>query len=518
MATNRIGGGHGVLLIVLGLVACSSDGAGNDVEPGGETQLLWQDTAGLFAEGFGTVRFMANDGNTLDALTYRASLFDPATGPVWFVMHGASRDAERYIDSAAPAAERHAALAIVIRFPKSLYPSSSSYTLGVTSSGKADGVALREGRWAKPEQYRYAEVENVFDGVRTTLGGRQTGYFLFGHSAGAQFTHRLLTFLEAPRVLAAVAANAGWYTLPRNDDRPETTLPYGLAGTPVDPRKLERYFGMPFAVLLGERDTTTPATDRLVRGTPEAMAQGEHRLARGRYYHAAAAEIAAETNADFAWRLAIVPRARHSAAQMVDSAAGVLFTPERSRCESTPAAEASDLIMTEVLADPPQGMAGDANGDGIRDPSDDEFVEFVNTGDRSICLAGYSLGDAEDPERHVFPLGTELAGGTALVVFGGGVPLAGEFGGSATLTALFGGRLNLNNTGDVVTLRDASDIVVTAVSWGNCGAASCATEHIAEDLGIEASIARNDGGEWVEHGELDRQRFSPGRKSSGERW
>src|SRR5207253_643028 len=36
------------------------------------------------------------------------------------------------------------------------------------------------------------------------------------------------------------------------------------------------------------------------------------------------------------------------------------------------------VIINEVLADPPDGIAGDANHDGVRDGTDDEFVELVN--------------------------------------------------------------------------------------------------------------------------------------------
>ena len=32
--------------------------------------------------------------------------------------------------------------------------------------------------------------------------------------------------------------------------------------------------------------------------------------------------------------------------------------------------------MNEVLYDPPSGSIGDANGDGTRDPNEDEFVEW----------------------------------------------------------------------------------------------------------------------------------------------
>ena len=46
------------------------------------------------------------------------------------------------------------------------------------------------------------------------------------------------------------------------------------------------------------------------------------------------------------------------------------------------------LIINEVLYDPPSGISGDANGDGIREAQEDEFIEFVNLGG-TLDLSGY---------------------------------------------------------------------------------------------------------------------------------
>lgn len=409
----------------------------------------------LLTPRFGTVSLDARDGHRLSAFVYRATGFDPKHGRIWFVMHGAGRNAKRYLEAAAPAAERHDALAIAIEFSQAAYRRQEEYTLDVGA---------------------FREVERVFDGVTRVLGGRQRGYYLFGHSAGAQFVHRLVTFLPDARVLGAVAANAGWYTLPVAADGRGSMMPYGLRGSPRERADLRGLFGVPLTVLVGARDTATPGADRLLRDTPEAMAQGETRLARGRHYYATARTAAAERRAPFKWRLGVVPRAGHEVTEVVASAMFFLFHPEKAPCEPTAAADASALEIDEILADPPDGISGDANGDEVRDPSDDEFVRIVNTGRTPLCLAGWSLGDASEAERHVFPLGEALAPGRALLVFGGGVP-TGTFGGADVQWAAFDGRLSLSNDGDVVTLRDATDAVVRQVSWGDCAGAPCARDH-----------------------------------------
>lgn len=418
--------------------------------------------SGLEHPGFGAIDLRMLDGRVLPVRVYRPRAFDPASGPIWLVLHGASRDVERYVHAAAPVAERYGALVVAPHVSKTAYPRGEDYTLN---------------------ESLYAEMDRLYDAVRASLGGRQRGYYLFGHSAGAQFVHRLLTFVPKARVQGAVAANAGWYTLPSRSGH----VPYGLGGTKLRLEDLKPFFAAPFVVLLGERDTTTADTDDLVRGTPEARAQGATRLARGRFYFAAAQKAAREIGAELHWRLEVVPRAAHDAAHMIDSAGFLLFAPGEPPCESTKAAGGRALVITEILADPPAGAAGDANGDGTRDPADDEFVEIVNTGKTPVCLTGWVLGDAEKPERHVFPLGRALAPGKTLVVFGGGVP-TGRFDGAEVQWSASG--LGLSKAGDVITLRDRSDAIASQVSWGDCSGTPCAADHFPGALDIAGSIAR----------------------------
>jgi hypothetical protein len=477
----------------------------------------WTDESGLYTPGFGQLSFMARDGNELPARTYRATGFDEHNGPIWFVIHGAKRTTERYIATVAPAAERHNALAIAITFSKQNYPSNRGFTLIVTTEGDPDDTALAEGRWRNPEDYLHSEIEHVFESVRISLGGSQPGYYLFGHSAGAQFTHRLMTFLPHARVRGAVAANAGWYTLPLSGSGKSYSMPYGLRGTPLNEADVSSLLAAPLTVLVGERDTKTPGEDPLVRGTMEAMMQGRNRRERGQYYYEMGRARAED--APFGWRFATAPRAKHSSSQVIASAAFFLFNEEEVPCIPDSAADAAGLVITEILADPPPGASGDANRDGIRDSLADEFVEMVNTSSNPICLSGWSLGDARKPERHVFPLGRALSPGEALVVFGSGIP-TGEFGGANVQWAAFDGRLNLSNDGDVLSLRDPTGDIAIQVSWGDCAGRTCAKDHIEKDLGINGSMIAipDESGKWEPHADASDASFSPGLRTDGSNW
>ena len=120
------------------------------------------------------------------------------------------------------------------------------------------------------------------------------------------------------------------------------------------------------------------------------------------------------------------------------------------------------FVLNEVLYDPPSSNSGDANGDGIRDANDDEFVELVNNSVTSLDISGYKIYDADrlaiNTANHEFPSNTILNPGQAVIVFGGGIP-TGDFGGSLVFAAS-DQVLNLNNSGDVLTVKNNYDSVL----------------------------------------------------------
>ncbi|HMF55510.1 MAG TPA: lamin tail domain-containing protein, partial [Pyrinomonadaceae bacterium] len=134
-----------------------------------------------------------------------------------------------------------------------------------------------------------------------------------------------------------------------------------------------------------------------------------------------------------------------------------------------------DLLINEILADPPDGLAGDANHDGTRSSSQDEFVEIVNTTAHDINLTGYKLlsrsAAGVDGVRHTFAQGAILQAGGAVVIFGGGTPPVSNavFGGATVLTASSASLGPLNNSGGVVTLIDNANRIVSFVSYGDAG-------------------------------------------------
>ena len=131
-----------------------------------------------------------------------------------------------------------------------------------------------------------------------------------------------------------------------------------------------------------------------------------------------------------------------------------------------PIVSVGDIIINEFLADPPSGLEGDANGDGVRSSSGDEFIELVNTTGDALDISGFMIKDSVSV-RHTFAPGTVIGAGESIVVFGGGLP-GGSFGGAQVFTASEG-SLSLNNSGDTISLLDTLDAVIDSVTYGSEG-------------------------------------------------
>lgn len=169
------------------------------------------------------------------------------------------------------------------------------------------------------------------------------------------------------------------------------------------------------------------------------------------------------------------------------------------------------FIINEVLFDPPGGDAGDANGDGARSASEDEFIEFINDSDQPVDLSGFTLFDEDQlgaEPRHIFPEETVIPPGGVYVLFGGGTP-TGDFGG-AQVAASTSGNMNLNNSDDNIYIFDTEGNTFLTFSTQVEGAGL--------DFGENQSISRSPDitGDYVLHTTANPGlNFSPGTKTDG---
>ena len=231
--------------------------------------------------------------------------------PLVISMHGLTRNAGAARDNWVNAAERHGLLVAAPHFDRERFPTRLYQQGGVRDE-------------PDPANWIYAVIERIFD--RALKSGRVEGqsYVLFGHSAGAQFVHRMAILMPQARFSTAITANAGYYTLPvERQAAGGFSYPFSLDETPSTGATLKAAFAKPLLIMLGDRDDD-PDHHQLNRSRG-AQAQGPNRLARGRNFVAVAAAEAKRLGVESRWREIIVPGVGHEQTKMADAAAHAVF-------------------------------------------------------------------------------------------------------------------------------------------------------------------------------------------------
>jgi hypothetical protein len=227
--------------------------------------------------------------------------------PIVFVHHGVARNGPDYRDYWLPHVDEGGFLAIAIEFPEASFPEYLWYNFGNLHA--KDGTANPRDRWTfgiDPRLFATLRAQGITTAPR---------YGLFGHSAGGQYVHRMLSFGYRDHVAVAVSANAGTYAMP------DLTVnwPWGLGATEVTPEDLPALLGFPLTIMAGTGDTKT--TGRFFPKGPKSLRQGPHRHARAHTYLDVARHAAAELNVELAWRVVDVPGVGHDGRRMSDAAA-----------------------------------------------------------------------------------------------------------------------------------------------------------------------------------------------------
>jgi len=225
---------------------------------------------------------------------------------VIFIMPGLKRDGREALDLWTGLIENNNFLLLVPEFSLEHFPRIEDYILGnmVSDTGKLNAES----------QWTFSSIEKIFDWVVDENNLATPDYIIFGHSAGAQFIHRMLMFKPSVRVKTAIAANAGFYTMPRFD----VDFPYGLQKSGATPLGLNIAFSKKMILLLGTADNDP--NHKYLRNTPETIAQGKHRFERGHNFFGLAKSKAAESGADFQWQLKTVAGVGHDKLKMSEFA------------------------------------------------------------------------------------------------------------------------------------------------------------------------------------------------------
>ena len=239
----------------------------------------------------------------------RPAAWTPAM-PVVIIHHGVARNGRDYRDYWLPHTDPGGFLAIAIEFPPDSFPEYLWYNFGNLHT--ADGTPNPR------EQWTFGIGPRLVQALRDQGITTNPNYGLFGHSAGGQYVHRMLSFGYRENVAVAVSANAGTYAMPDLD----IAWPWGLGATEVTHDRLKDLLTFPLTIMAGTEDTKT--TGKFFPKGPKSLRQGAHRHARAHTYLQTGRHAAAALGVPLAWTLIDVPGVGHDGKAMSNAAAPVI--------------------------------------------------------------------------------------------------------------------------------------------------------------------------------------------------
>ena len=270
----------------------------------GILQLVQMSSAspGFAPEGKGEVSVGEGD-RAIQVFTYKPKGF--AKGPIFFVFHGAKRNAEDYRDWTIALAEKHHAMVAAPFFDQERFL-GHLYSWG--------GILTKDGNVRDRSKWSFSMATEVIQTILKREGNLKRDHYLIGHSGGAQFLTRYVA-LEPVTAKRVVAANAGTYAFPRLD----WDWGYGFGKLPSEFQNEGRFKKMletPMTVYLGMADTLTEGEN--FDASADANLEGKVRLERGRNFFEYCQKLAKEKGWKFNWTKVEVPNVGHDANVMIN--------------------------------------------------------------------------------------------------------------------------------------------------------------------------------------------------------
>ncbi len=229
---------------------------------------------------------------------YIPAQINPASR-ILIALHGLDRVAAGFRDGFIAEADRLGKIVIVPEFDADAFPGVFAYNYGnvVTPPPRSRPNARKD--------WNFGLIDRLFLRLGDSLRLRTGKFDLYGNSAGSQYVLRYAALAQAPLLEKPISSNSGIYMLP------DLTVDYpaGMGGIGMGDADLRRYFSRPLHILLGDADVDATAAD--LPRTPEALAQGPHRLARGLWHYEHCKELARRLGIELAWTVEIVPGAGH---------------------------------------------------------------------------------------------------------------------------------------------------------------------------------------------------------------
>ena len=159
-----------------------------------------------------------------------------------FIIHGASRDVEKYLNQWIEEPQDKNVILVAPHFTKENYPYFATL-----------GMATSSGRTIKNQSNHLRDsVSSFYNYFQSKYNLKTNSYLIFGFSAGSQFVHRYLMYGEDMRAEKVVLGSAGWYTFLNNEP-----FPYGIRNMPLERERFEWFLSRKLLFVLGVEDNDT---------------------------------------------------------------------------------------------------------------------------------------------------------------------------------------------------------------------------------------------------------------------
>ena len=228
---------------------------------------------------------------------------------IMFIIHGAARSADSYLNDWLALSEGRDVLLIAPKFSKEFY---DEYAYLMKTNKR--GTRVRDASLDLD-----SSLGELFNFFSSKFNIKTEDFRIYGHSDGAQFVHRYLLLSNETRIDKAAMANAEFYTFLNA----AAQYPFGIKNMNVSEDRLKWFLSLKGGIFLGDQDNNPRH-----KGLPnmrKAKKQGKHRLQRGTNFFNDLVELGVEKNLPFRWRYQIVPGVSHENAGMSMAAAEFLL-------------------------------------------------------------------------------------------------------------------------------------------------------------------------------------------------
>jgi len=227
---------------------------------------------------------------------------------VIFVIHGNTRNAEDYLSEWRPYIAKKNVIVVAPKFTKESFKYFALLEMA-QSSGKVN---------RDESEYINNSISLIFNFIKSKFSLNTQTYSMFGHSAGAQFTHRYMLLSHDKRISSAVIANAGWYTFISTAE-----FPYGIKNAPIkiSSDHIRWYTASKVNLLIGSDDVGFKSLNT----SKGAQIQGINRYERANNYFNTLIKEAEKNNYVLRWNFKVLDNIDHDYKKITPIAADILL-------------------------------------------------------------------------------------------------------------------------------------------------------------------------------------------------